>query len=47
MRGGASDAELSALIRAVWNARDDRYSEIRSAAAPAARGHVEMYAIGG
>ena len=30
MRAGASDAELAGLISAVWNARDDRYSELRS-----------------
>ncbi|GAA0719975.1 GTP 3',8-cyclase MoaA [Dokdonella soli] len=47
LRAGASDAELSGLIRAVWNARDDRYSEIRSEATPVSREHVEMYAIGG
>ena len=47
LRAGAGDADLSGLIRAVWNARDDRYSEIRSEATLAARRHVEMYAIGG
>ncbi len=47
MRAGASDAELAGLIGAVWNARDDRYSEIRSEATLAQREHVEMYAIGG
>jgi cyclic pyranopterin phosphate synthase len=47
LRAGASDADLSGLIRAVWNARDDRYSEIRSGSTPTAREHVEMYAIGG
>ncbi|MFI4970361.1 MAG: GTP 3',8-cyclase MoaA [Lysobacterales bacterium] len=47
LRAGASDAELSGLIRAVWNARDDRYSEIRSTVIAARREHVEMYAIGG
>lgn len=47
LRAGASDAELAGLIGAVWNARDDRYSEIRSAATLASREHVEMYAIGG
>ncbi|NCT68094.1 MAG: GTP 3',8-cyclase MoaA [Rhodanobacteraceae bacterium] len=46
LRAGASDAELAGLIRAVWNARDDRYSEIRAEAA-GPREHVEMYAIGG
>lgn len=47
LRAGASDAEMAGLIRAVWNARDDRYSEIRGEAASAPREHVEMYAIGG
>lgn len=47
LRAGASDEELAGLVRAVWNARDDRYSEIRSEATKAARRHVEMYAIGG
>ncbi len=30
LRAGASDAELEALLRSVWGARSDRYSEIRS-----------------
>jgi cyclic pyranopterin phosphate synthase len=47
MRAGATDAELAGLIGAVWNARDDRYSEIRSQGTQAPREHVEMYAIGG
>jgi len=47
LRAGASDAEMTGLIRAVWHARDDRYSELRTAATAASREHVEMYAIGG
>jgi cyclic pyranopterin phosphate synthase len=47
LRAGASDADIGGLIRSVWNARDDRYSEIRSEATQASREHVEMYAIGG
>ena len=47
LRAGASDAELAALIAAVWSARDDRYSEIRGLAKSAQRQHVEMYEIGG
>jgi GTP 3',8-cyclase len=47
LRAGASDAEMTGLIRAVWQARDDRYSELRTAASAASREHVEMYAIGG
>ena len=31
LRGGANDAEITAAISRVWNARSDRYSEIRSA----------------
>jgi cyclic pyranopterin phosphate synthase len=31
MRDGASDDELAGLIKGVWRARDDRYSEIRTA----------------
>jgi cyclic pyranopterin phosphate synthase len=30
LRGGASDAELLAALRAIWEGRDDRYSELRS-----------------
>jgi cyclic pyranopterin phosphate synthase len=47
LRAGASDAELAALIAAVWSARDDRYSEIRGLATTPARQHIEMYEIGG
>jgi GTP 3',8-cyclase len=47
LRAGASDAELAALIGAVWNARDDRYSEIRGSVPRATRARVEMYEIGG
>jgi cyclic pyranopterin phosphate synthase len=45
LRAGAGDAELAGLIRAVWQAREDRYSEIRGEAAR--EGRVEMYSIGG
>jgi cyclic pyranopterin phosphate synthase len=31
VRGGASDADLDAALRRIWAARDDRYSEQRSA----------------
>jgi cyclic pyranopterin phosphate synthase len=30
LRGGASDADLTAAIRAIWEGRTDRYSELRS-----------------
>ena len=46
LRGGADDAALRAAIGTVWRARDDRYSDLRSAETePLPR--AEMYAIGG
>lgn len=46
LREGKSDEELSELLRSVWRARTDRYSELRTAATtrPA---KVEMFYIGG
>ncbi len=46
LRNGSSDAEISAVIGAAWSARDDRYSEIRSAATTGLT-KVEMSHIGG
>jgi cyclic pyranopterin phosphate synthase len=46
VRGGASDEEIESAIRDIWEARDDRYSEIRSAATVALP-KVEMSYIGG
>jgi cyclic pyranopterin phosphate synthase len=46
LRSGASDAEIEALIRSIWQARADRYSEIRSEAT-VAMPKVEMSYIGG
>ena len=46
LRAGADDAELEARICAVWGARDDRYSDLRSAATGNLP-RVEMFAIGG
>jgi GTP 3',8-cyclase len=46
LRGGASDADVSAFVRAIWVARGDRYSEIRSDATAGLR-KVEMSHIGG
>jgi cyclic pyranopterin phosphate synthase len=46
LRGGATDEEVSATIAAVWRARTDRYSELRSAAT-ADLPKVEMSYIGG
>jgi cyclic pyranopterin phosphate synthase len=46
LRGGASDAELEARIRAIWSRRTDRYSENRmSHTAPLKK--IEMSYIGG
>lgn len=46
LRDGASDDELEALIRGMWQKRTDRYSEIRSEASDS-RQKIEMYYIGG
>jgi cyclic pyranopterin phosphate synthase len=46
LRAGASDEELAGAIRAVWEPRSDRYSELRTAET-AALPKVEMSYIGG
>jgi cyclic pyranopterin phosphate synthase len=46
LRGGKSDAEIGAAIATVWRARDDRYSEIRTADTAKQR-KIEMSYIGG
>jgi GTP 3',8-cyclase len=46
LRAGASDAEISASIGAIWRVRSDRYSELRTAET-AALPKVEMSYIGG
>jgi cyclic pyranopterin phosphate synthase len=46
LRGGASDAELRNEIAAVWRARADRYSEIRTSHTSSLK-KVEMSYIGG
>ncbi|CAG1002207.1 GTP 3',8-cyclase [Burkholderiales bacterium] len=46
VRGGADDATLARAIAAVWRRRDDRYSEVRTAATPRER-RIEMSYIGG
>ncbi len=46
LRGGGSDAALDRAIARVWLAREDRYSEIRTANT-AARRKIEMSYIGG
>ncbi|MHB8240498.1 MAG: GTP 3',8-cyclase MoaA [Solirubrobacteraceae bacterium] len=49
VRGGVDDAELAARLSGVWSARNDRYSALRSAAAPSRTREpkVEMSYIGG
>jgi cyclic pyranopterin phosphate synthase len=50
LRGGASDAQLAAVIGDIWGGRSDRYSELRSqmAADPGSgERRVEMHYIGG
>jgi cyclic pyranopterin phosphate synthase len=46
VRDGASDAALEAVVRRIWEVRDDRYSEIRSEETVALP-KVEMSYIGG
>jgi cyclic pyranopterin phosphate synthase len=50
LRGGGSDAEISAALGAVWQGRSDRYSELRPhirVPAEARERRVEMHYIGG
>ncbi|UXI69629.1 GTP 3',8-cyclase MoaA [Tahibacter amnicola] len=48
LRSDADDAAIAAAISAVWQARDDRYSEERAARRAAGDAEkVEMFAIGG
>lgn len=46
LRSGADDAALAAAVTGIWQARADRYSEIRTAETAASR-KVEMSFIGG
>jgi GTP 3',8-cyclase len=46
LRDGVSDADLSEAVGAIWRVRDDRYSELRTAAT-AELPKVEMSYIGG
>ena len=46
LRGEASDAEIADKVRALWSARTDRYSEVRTEET-AQRPKVEMSHIGG
>ena len=49
LRGGASDDELVSLVRSAWNAREDRYSEMREALRRSEQPlqKIEMHYIGG
>jgi GTP 3',8-cyclase len=47
LRRGAGDDELLALVRGLWHARSDRYSDERAARAGAGSTKVEMFHIGG
>ena len=49
MRAGATDVEMDALLRGVWSAREDRYSEQRAQlrARDDAKPKIEMNYIGG
>jgi len=46
LRGGRDDEAIAGAVRAIWSARADRYSEIRTAETARAR-KVEMSFIGG
>ncbi|WP_104089189.1 GTP 3',8-cyclase MoaA [Arthrobacter sp. GMC3] len=46
LRGGATDAELTDALSALWGARSDRYSELRGANTPGLK-KIEMSYIGG
>ncbi len=46
LRAGKTDEEIAALLRSLWRARDDRYSELRSSQTPDLP-KVEMSYIGG
>ena len=46
LRGAYSDRQIGNAVAAIWRARDDRYSEIRTAATPR-ESRIEMSYIGG
>ena len=46
LRGGASDDDIRVALEAVWSAREDRYSELRSAETAGLK-KIEMSFIGG
>jgi cyclic pyranopterin phosphate synthase len=47
MRNGASDEEIRERVSAIWNGRDDRYSDERTAETYKNRKKIEMSYIGG
>ena len=47
LRSGVTDSELGSIISDIWIARDDRYSELRTAKTGPQPRKVEMYQIGG
>jgi len=47
LRAGANDAELGELVRAVWEKRLDRYSELRDELRARGVQHAEMNYLGG
>ncbi|PLR97645.1 GTP 3',8-cyclase MoaA [Bacillus sp. T33-2] len=47
MRNGASDEDIRAKVVNIWNGRNDRYSEERTAETAAHRKKIEMSYIGG
>jgi cyclic pyranopterin phosphate synthase len=47
LRSGASDDDLEGIIRQVWAARTDRYSELRTSLTEKPKRKIEMYQIGG
>lgn len=46
LRDGSADEEVAAAITRIWQARDDRYSELRAAGVPVTH-KIEMSYIGG
>jgi cyclic pyranopterin phosphate synthase len=46
VRSGRSDEEITEILRGIWTARGDRYSEIRTQATSGLR-KIEMSYIGG
>jgi cyclic pyranopterin phosphate synthase len=47
LRAGLGDEAILALMRGIWSARDDRYSELRGAASLTGRPKIEMSYVGG